>query len=240
MTSIKSNPEPTCIHYSNYTLCWYVASLLIISFGSFMAARYYPGGFDWFYTVASALASQKHNPAGSIWFASSLSLSMLLLWLYVSSIKTSLSGMLPSAGFAITAIRFGLVCGFLLGAERLLIRDLSHWINNAHEGLALFTLLGLYVGVLGLLSQFIHIKKSNIFPVLLIVSPLVAIGIGGLWLYLEQRDVGWVNTNWREKGIPIWLSFAFWQWLAIGLIWTGLGMLYVFINKNKSRSIIWY
>lgn len=233
MTSIKSTSESTRDHHSNRAPWWYVASLLVICFGFFMAAKYYPGGFDWFYTVASALASHKHNPAGSVWFAGSLSLSMLLLWLYVSSLKTSLSALLPSTEFAITAIHFGLVCGFLLGAERLLIHDLSHRIDNAHEIIALFTLLGLYVGVIGLLLQFMRCKKSSIFPVLLILSPLVAIGIGALWLYLEQRDVGWVDTNWREKGIPIWLSFAFWQWLAIGLLWTGLGLLYVFSRKKQ-------
>ena len=232
MTSIKPTSESTCDHHFKYAPWWYAASLLIICFGSFMAAQYYPGGFDWFYTVASALASQKHNPIGSVWFAGSLSLSMLLLWLYMSSIKINLSAILPSARFSITAIRFGLVCGFLLGVERLLIYDLSHWIDKAHESLALFTLLGLYVGIIGLLLQLMHCKKSSIFPVLLILSPLVAIGIGALWLYLEQRDVGWVGTDWREKGIPIWLSFAFWQWLAIGLLWVGLGMLYVFANKK--------
>ncbi len=232
MTSIKPTSESNCERHFKYAPWWYLASLLVISFGSIMAAQYYPGGFDWFYTVASALASQKHNPIGSVWFAGSLSLSMLLLWLYVSSIKINLSAILPSAGFSITAIRIGLAGGFLLGVERLLIYDLSHWIYNAHEILALFTLLGLYVGVLGLLLKFIHLKKSNIFPVLLIISPLVAIGIAELWLYLDQRDVGWVDTNWREKGIPIWLSFAFWQWLAIGLLWTGLGLLYVFVNKK--------
>ena len=235
MTSINPTSESIRDHHSKRALWWYVASLLVICFGFFMAAKYYPGGFDWFYTVASALASQKHNPIGSAWFAASLSLSMLLLWLYMSSIKTSLSALLPSAGFAITAIRFGLVCGFLLGAERLLIYDLSHRIDMAHEGLALFTLLGLYVGVLGLLLQFMHRNKSSIFPVLLILSPLVVIGIGVLWFYLEQRDVGWVDTNWREKGLPFWLSFAFWQWLAIGLLWTGLGLLYVFSRKKHEQ-----
>lgn len=219
-------------HHIKRSLWWYVAALLIMCFGSFMAAQYYPGGFDWFYTVASALASHKHNPTGSFWFAGSLSLSMLFLWLYVSSIKGNLSAMLPAAGFAITAIRIGLLFGFLLGAERLFIHDLSRLIDKAHEGIALFTLLGLYIGILSLLIQLIHRNKCNIFPVLLIVSPLVAIGLGGLWLYIDQRDLGWVDTNWREKGIPIWLSFAFWQWLAIGLIWAGLGLLYTFTNKK--------
>lgn len=232
MTSIKPTAESTCDRHFKYAPWWYVAALLVMCFGSFMAAQYYPDGFDWFYTVASALASQKHNPIGSVWFAASLSLSMLLLWLYVSSIKPSLSAMLPSAGFAITAIRFGLICGFLLGVEKLLIHDLSYWIYKAHESLAFFTLLGLYVGILSLLLQFIHFKKFNIFYVLLIVSPLMAIAITELWLYLEQRDVGWVDTNWREKGLPIWLSFAFWQWLSIALLWVGLGMLHIFVNKK--------
>ena len=232
MTTIKPSSESNCERHFKYALWWYVAALFVMCFGSFMAAQYYPGGFDWFYTVASALASQKHNPVGSVWFAGSLSLSMLLLWLYVSSIKAGLSAMLPSAGFAITAIRFGLVCGFLLGVEKLLIHDLSYWIYKAHEGLAFFTLLGLYVGILSLLLKFIHLKKLNIFYVLLIVSPLMAIAITELWLYLEQRDVGWVDSNWREKGLPIWLSFAFWQWLSIGLLWLGLGMLHIFVNKK--------
>ena len=235
MTFINS-PDSTRDHLCKRGLYWYVASLLTLCVGSYMAAQTYPSGFDWFYTVASALASQKHNPEGSVWFAASLSVSMLLLWLYVSSIKTSLRALLPAAGFAITAIRIGLVCGFLLGAERLLIHDLSHWFYKAHESIALLTLLGLYIGILGLLLQLIHYKKSNLFPVLLIVSPLVAIGITELWLYFDQRQLGWVNINWREKGIPIWLSFAFWQWLAIALIWVGLGLLYFFIKNKKSSE----
>jgi hypothetical protein len=229
---MNSASDFTRNHFSKHALWWYVASVLIMCFGTFMAAQYYPGGFDWFYTVASALASHKHNPIGSVWFAGSLSLSMLMLWFYVSSIKSGLSAILPAAGFAFTAIRIGLLFGFLLGVERLFIYDLSQWINKAHEVIALFTLLGLYIGILSLLIQLIHRKKSTIYPLLLVVSPLLAIGIGGLWLYIDQRDLGWVDTNWREKGIPIWLSFAFWQWLAIGLLWAGLGLLYTFTNNK--------
>lgn len=237
MTFINSSPEFIHSQLFKRALWWYFASLLIMCFGSIMAAQYYPGGFDWFYTVASALASQKHNPIGSFWFAGSVSLSMLFLWFYVSSIKQSLSAMLPVAGHAITSIRIGLISGLLLGAERLFIHDLSHWITKAHESIAIFTLLGLYVGILSLLIQLIHRKKCNIFPVLLIVSPLVAIGVTGLWLYFMQHDLGWVNTNWREKGISIWLSFAFWQWLAIGLLWIGMGLLYIYANKNNTNEM---
>ena len=50
-------------------LWWYLASAIVLTAGFLMAARYYPGGFDWAYTVVSALASQKHNPEGSAWFS---------------------------------------------------------------------------------------------------------------------------------------------------------------------------
>lgn len=232
MTSINSDFNFSRTLFSERTLWWYVVALFIKCFGLIMAAQYYPGGFDWFYTVASALASHKHNPDGSVWFASSLSLSMLLLWFYLSSMKRELMLILPEAGYAIVAIRIGLVFGFLLGVERLIIYDLSHMIDKAHELIAIFTLLGLYIGILSLLIQFIQLKKNGIFPLLLIAGVLVPVGIIGLSIYIEQRDLGWVDTDWRMKGIPVWLSFAFWQWLAIGFLWVGLGLLYTISAKK--------
>ena len=203
-----------------------------------MAARDYPGGFDWRYTVASALASQKHNPIGSAWFSSAMSLSMVLLWPYVTTLKKGLCPSLPAAAeFAIGALRIGMVCGALVGVERLFIRDLSAWLYNAHEILALITFLGLYFGVLGLLFLIMLRQKFYIFTFLLVVSPIVAIGIILFLLYLDQRDLGWVDSSWREIGIPIWLSFAFWQWLAIGFLGAGLGLLsFTRIEENKMQT----
>lgn len=203
-----------------------------MTFGLFMAALHYPDGFDWFYTVASALASQKHNPTGSFWFAGTLSLAMVLLWPYVSSIKKGLYTQHPAALFSIVALRTGLICGALLGLERLLIRDLSNWIYKAHEFLGVFTFLGLYCGILGLLLVAMLRQRRYAFTVLLVASPLLAIGITQIWLYLGQHDLGWVDTGWRDMGIPIWLSFAFWQWLAIGFLWAGLGLLSFICVKN--------
>ena len=150
---------------------------------------------------------------------------MVLLWPYVSILKRGLYPSVSVTVCAIGALRFGMVCGALVGAERLLIRDLSDWIYKAHEILALLAFLGLYFGVLGLLIQLMLRQKIYALPVLLVASPLLAIGITEFWLYLDQRELGWVDTSWRERGIPIWLSFAFWQWLAIGFLGAGLGVL---------------
>ena len=236
MKFIKLNHEPCRGAQQRQAFWWYLASLVILCLGSLMAAKYYPGGFDWQYTVASALASQKHNPTGSIWFAGALSVAMVLLWPYVSALDKGLRPSLPaSARFWISALRIGLICGALLGLERLLIRDLSAWVYKAHEILGLLTFAGLYIGVLGLLVQAMLRRKAYALPVLLVASPLLAIGISQFWLYLAQRDLGWVDASWKAMGIPIWFSFAFWQWLAIGFLWAGLGLLsFICLEEKKT------
>ena len=207
-------------------LAWYAASLAVMTTGTAVAALYYPAGFDWVYTVASALASQKHNPDGSAWLAGGLGLAMVLLWPYVNSLRSAWPGAeSATARFAVSALRAGLICGALLGLEKLLIRDLSNWVYKAHEILALLTFVGLYTGVLTLLVQAMLRQRAFALPLLLVAAPLAAIAVTQLWLYLEQRDLGWVDTSWRAMGIPFWLSFAFWQWLAIGFLWLGLGLL---------------
>lgn len=213
-----------------------MASLLVLSCGLVLAALLYPGGYDWVYTVASALASQKHNPAGNFWFASALVLAMILLWPYVSAFKQARNPAFPATEkFAIAALRTGLICGALLGLEKLLIHNLSDWIYKTHEILGLLTFLGLYSGILTLLVLAMHRHKIYAFPVIMLTSSLLTIGINQFWLYLDQRDLGWVDTSWREMGIPFWLSFAFWQWIAIGFLWLGLGLLWFTLRNDYDR-----
>lgn len=213
-----------------------MASLLALVVGSITAARLYPGGFDWLYTVASALASQKDNPAGRVWFAGGLGLSMVLLWPYVSVLKKTLNPPLsPAVYFAIIALRVGVVCGALLSLEGLLIRDLSQWVHKGHEILAIFTFLGLFFGILGFLVPTMLRQRIYAVPVLLVAIPLLAISISQFWLYLDQRSIGWVGTDWRELGIPLWLSFAFWQWLAIAFLELGMGLL-MFTSTEENNN----
>ena len=60
---------------------------------------------------------------------------------------------------------------------------------------------------------------------LMVAAPLAAIFITQIVIYLDQRDLGWVDHSWREMGVSPLLSFAFWQWLAVALLWVGLGHL---------------
>ena len=118
------------------------------------------------------------------------------------------------------------------------IRDLSAQFYKAHEILGLLTFFGLYFGIICLLVPAMLRQKAHVFTLMLIVGPLLAIGITQFWLYLDQRDLGWVDTSWRAMGIPVWLSFAFWQWLAIGLLWLGLGLLrFTAVGRDSTTDL---
>jgi hypothetical protein len=216
-------------------LVWYAGAVASIIIGVVMAGRQFPGGFDWAYTVISRLGSSRHNPGGAFWLSGSLLVAVCLLW----PVATHLGGRTAGAGrprVAGAALRVGLIGGALLAMEGLLLLDLSRLGRKGHEVLALATFLGFYGGVLGLFVHRIRNAGAAIWPALLVMAPLCAVGGSQLALYLGQRDLGWVNTGWREMGVPLWLSFAFWQWLAVAFLALGLGYLVVASGRSAASG----
>lgn len=203
----------------------YGFATVIVIFGTWMAAQRYPGGFDWMYTVVSGLASLKHNPEGARWFSVSLGIAMVILWLATSVVARALdrSRFVPKA--LSFSLRLGLVCGFLVAAERTFFTHFSDVTHKGHEVIALIAFLGLYVGIVGLNIQGIFRKTLNPLPLVCLLLPLAAIGISQLVLYFGKNDFGWVDSGWRARGVPVRLSFAFWQWLAVVTLWVNLGYL---------------
>jgi hypothetical protein len=206
-------------------LALYATAITILVVGGVAAAGMFPGGFDWTYRVISALASRKHNPDGAMWFAGALAVGMALLWPVATYLGQPLGRSGDRPRISLTALRFGLACGALLGIERLFIEDLSGTVRKAHELLALLTFVGLYWGMLGFYVDRLRQAPALAWPGLLVVLPLLAVGSSQLALYFGQRNLGWVDVTWRELGVPLWLSFAFWQWVAVALLLLALGHL---------------
>jgi hypothetical protein len=206
-------------------LLFFATSVSTVGVAVVLAAARFPGGFDWVYTVMSALASRKHNPDGGVWFAAGLALSQAMLWPVLHWIR----GGVPTGdrlGRIGSRLLFsGVVFGVLVGLERLAFHSLSQHVRKAHEVLALLCFLHLYTGVLLVQIGRVRSFATGRWAIGVVIAPLVAIGINQLLLYFDQRDLGWVDTEWRAMGIPFWMSFAFWQWLAAGMLWFGIGHL---------------
>ena len=187
--------------------------------GVVMAAQFFPDApFDWMYRVVSELASRKHNPQGGQWFSGALGLSMLALWPAASQLRDTVG----DRRWPIIALRAGILFGMAVGVERLAFVRFSSIVNNGHEALAVGAFAGLYTGMLGLYWQRIRRGWTG---ALMVAAPLAAIFITQIVIYLDQRHLGWVDHSWREMGVSPLLSFAFWQWIAVALLWVGLGHL---------------
>jgi len=204
------------------------AATLVLVGGVSAAAMHFPGGYDWIYMVVSKLGSRSHNPTGALWLSGSLLIAVCLLWPVTTLLAKGGSGPSGSPRFAVAALRIGLLGGGLLALEGAFALELSRLARKGHEVVALLTFLGLYTGVLGLYVTRLRQRLRSAWPALMVVVPLCAVALSQITLYFDQRDLGWVNTGWREMGIPFWLSFAFWQWSAIALLGAGLGYLIAF------------
>jgi len=205
-------------------LC-FTAAGLSAALGVALAARHYPGGFDWAYTVISRLASNHRNPDGAAWLSGSLLVAVVLAWPTVGYLRRAMRSEGGRPRIPLLGLRMGLLAGAVLALEGLFALDLSPLGRKAHEAVAVVAFLGFYVGVLGLQAYRVRRLGASLLPALLVALPLVAVGLSQVGLYFDQRDLGWVNTEWREMGIPLYLSFAFWQWLAVAGIGIGLGHL---------------
>jgi len=219
---MSSAPSPF-LPCRRFPLVSYALATAVMGAGALLAAREYPGGYDWPYTVMSALASSKHNPGGGAWFAGGLILAMALLWPGARFLRTRST----DTGWSHGALRVGLVAGALVGAERLFVFHLSTLLPKAHEVLALVCFVALYAALLGLTLQRAQRRRHHRWAAVVVVIPLVAIGVSQAVIYLGQRDLGWVDRHWRELGVPMTMSLAFWQWLAAAALWVGLGHLLV-------------
>lgn len=209
----------------NVALACYGLAILAVVLGVVASARSFPGGFDWVYTVVSRLASPRRNPAGGMWVSGGLLSAVVLLWPVVDYLDRTAARGSTRARVSISALRLGLLGGAVLAIEGLLALELSGFHRKAHEAVALLTFLGFYLGVLGLQVHRVRHFASSVWPALVVVLPLCAVGASQVALYFDQRALGWVDTSWREIGVPFWLSFAFWQWLAVAFLGVGIGLL---------------
>jgi hypothetical protein len=202
-------------------LAWYALATALLVVGGKCAAARFPGSFDWEYTVISALASRKHNPAGAAWFAGAIAGAMLCLWPVVTQLTRG--GAAPR--WVEVALRLGVVGGVFVGVERLVFYQFSEVVRKGHELVALVAFLAFYAGIPGLYVQRVRLRRAFLLPAGIVLVPLAGVGVREFYLYLAQRGIGWANYDWRGHGAPLWLSFAWWQWLAAGLLWLAVGHL---------------
>ena len=202
------------------------AILGVIAFwgGMLMAASRYPSEYAWRYLPVSNLVSPDRNPAGYLW-ASTGSVFCGICWLYWSAALARRRTQ-EGAGYrpgGIWALRFGNIC--MIGAAVL-----PRWLlplQKGHEILAVLAFVCSCIGVVFLMFQtvkqtlLIRMRRSIVHEQLYaalvagaVVLPIVLAGLSQAYVHFMLPELPWVNLSWRARGVPVYLSFAFWEWVT--------------------------
>lgn len=202
--------------------CIYPLAICSLAVGSWLGARAFPTPYDWQYQVMTELASSRENPMGHRPFCLGLALACLLMIPSAGYIRQRLRVHAPyTATLGALAMIVGLLGVFGVGVERLIVFDLSDSIPLGHQLLTIFGICGLFWGFIGFsIASLVSLYRGGrqyplAMAMALLLGHLPIIGASAclLYLYVVPNDLGWVDPEWRELGVPIYLSFAFWEWL---------------------------
>ena len=191
--------------------------------GMVMAAYRYPSEYDWRYMTMSNLVFPDRNIDGHLWASAGIALCGLagLCWAAALARDGSHEGRRRQR-FGISALSLGFfsmaLCALL--PERLIP------IPKTHETLALLAFFSLCVGIMRLTFQSVErylgrtrcsIGAARAYAALAAagaLSPIPLAGVAQAYVSHARPDLPWVSLAWRGVGVPPYLSFAFWEWVA--------------------------
>ena len=204
-----------------------LAGLAALWAGFGMAAAWYPAEYDWRYMTVSHLLTARDNPSGYLWASGGIVgcgvLGLIWTWLPGPS----------SAGHWLA--RAGIL--FMAGSAALPQR-LPGLLNKSHELLTLAAFVALCLGVVllafGAIQVLLPRWSAGLRLVLAsgAVSPVLIAGLTQAYVFYVLPGMPWVNLSWRARGVPVMLSFAFWEWATCAV----LSAYWVFVSVVRPRE----
>ena len=204
------------------TLC--ATSLGVLAFwgGMSLAGRRYPTEYDWRYMTISSLVYADRNPHGYLWARGGIVLCGLAgLYWTTAVVRQGTQAGITKRPIGIWALGLGYLCMTCcaLLPERLLP------IPKGHDSLALLAFVGICIGMVH--SAFKAVERSvqsgnpagspRLLAGMLAgiaLSPLVLAALAQTYVSHALPGLPWVNLAWRARGVPVYLSFAFWEWVT--------------------------
>jgi hypothetical protein len=190
--------------------------------GMLMAARSYPSEYDWQYITISSLVYPDRNPNGHLWAWGGIALCGLagLYWM-AALVRGGKQAGVAKRPIGIWVLGLGylcMMCSALL-PERLLR------IPKSHEFFALAAFVCICIGLVHSTFKVVarSVRLGNLpgSPRLhagilagVVLSPIVLAALAQAYVSYALPALPWVSPAWRERGVPVYLSFAFWEWVT--------------------------
>jgi hypothetical protein len=196
--------------------------------GLLEAERHYAGEFDWRYMTVSRLLSPRDNPAGYGWAIAGIEGcgAAILLWSTLLAASRSRAGSASRPTRGLRILQWGSAGMMASGVVPLRMAGLP----KLHELLTVVAFLGLCFGVTGMTHdrtrRFIAQRRLGAWRARLVGSvasgllaaPIALAGLAQAYIFYARPDLHWVGLAWRARGVAIYLSFAFWEWLTCALL----------------------
>ncbi len=202
---------------------WFPLATLCFVVGTAVSAHYLDGSFDWRYRTLSSMSSASTNPRGYAFSCLGLIVAFSMGLPLCGYIRARFEPVAPKAArFSFRALKIGFIGCVAVGLERLLVQSIPWHVHKLHEYLSIITFFGLLLGLSGfgicLTRWLLHRHQLSFWTLgalsVVSVGPLVGTGLSQAYLYFIPNDLGWVGPHWAELGVPLYLSFAFWEWMT--------------------------
>ncbi len=202
--------------------------LLAFWAGLRIAGRKYPSEYDWRYMTISSLVYPDRNPRGYRWAWIGLTLCALggLCWTLVLLRDWRHEG----AGGGGPAGIWALGVGYLCMASCAWLPGLFPRVPRGHDLLALMSFFGLCIGIVLVTSyeagRRLRLRRrplrggDRVYVALLAgaaLSPILMAALTQVYISKALPDLPWVGLEWRARGAPVYLSFAFWEWATCAI-----------------------
>lgn len=207
--------------------------------GMVVAARSYPSEYDWRYITISSLVYAERNPSGFLWARGGLLLcGMAGLYWTARLLRKWKRQCIAERPSGIFALGLGYLCMTLCA----LMPEGRFQVPRGHDSLALAAFVALSIGTALLTRKVIEqnprVRKPPGSPRLharilagFALSPIAAAAVAQTYVSHALPALPWVGLVWRERGVPVYLSFAFWEWVTCAVF-----SLYVLVLSRTTES----
>lgn len=183
-----------------------------------IAARKYPSEYDWRYMTISSLVYPDRNPDGFLWARAGLALCGLA-GMYWTALR--IRARKRQGATAMTASNWAMGLGYLSMTCCALLPEWRLGIPRTHDLLALLGFVGICAG---LILTTLEVAEQRNPPARhrfgaailcgIAFSPILLAALTQAYVSHALPSLPWVGLVWRARGIPAYLSFAFWEWVA--------------------------
>jgi hypothetical protein len=218
----KEIPDKTNFQRTSFATA--VFGVLTFWGGMLMAARQFPSEYDWRYMPVSNLLSSNRNPSGYLWASTGMVLCSLCGLCWAEALARHWNNADKGVRLkGIRALQFGNFCMICAAV-------LPEWllpVQKGHEILVVFAFAGLCIGMVRLMFQTIerillerisrisgHARLYATIMAIAAVLPVLLAGLAQAYVHYLRPELHWVNISWRYRGVPAYISFAFWEWVT--------------------------